>query len=257
MLVGLSVRKTTEICDTHRNTTFAWRHKILDALRKKYEGTILDGIVETDETFFPVSYRGNHTNSLTFVMPRPAHHRGNDHEYQEMEMPDGTTQFVMLKNKRGLSREQVCVPCAVNKKGNAITFVGKLGKVNYPCVELALGDKIRENTTLCADGEKAYRKLSASHNLRLIQFNDSKAKKGIYNIQHINSYHSQLKNFIYGFKGVSTKYLNNYLTWHNYVNYLDETFKEKRKNFLRIVVAVNISVTNRGISNRPALPLLC
>ena len=45
----------------------------------------------------------------------------------------------------------------------------------------------------------------------LVQLKTGKAKKGIYNIQHINSYHSQLKRFMRGFNGVSTKYLNNYL----------------------------------------------
>ena len=39
---------------------------------------------------------------------------------------------------------------------------------------------------------------------------------------HINSYHSQLKRFMRGFNGVSTKYLNNYLVWNNLVNYAKE-----------------------------------
>ena len=56
-----------------------------------------------------------------------------------------------------------------------------------------------------------------------MQLKSGKSKQGIYNIQHINSYHSELKRFLYAFKGVSTKYLNNYLIWHNFVNYAKET----------------------------------
>ena len=257
MMLGLSVRKTAEMCGIHRNTAFIWRHKILDALRKRNADVVLEGIIEADETFFPVSYKGNHTNSLTFTMPRPARHRGNDHVFIEVEQDDGNVEIVMMGNKRGLSLDKVCVPCAVNRKGGAVAVVGKLGKVSYPCVEKALGNRIKEYSTICTDCEKAYKNLSQQHGLNLIQFTDSKSKKGIYNIQHINSYHSQLKNFLYHFKGVSTKYLNNYLVWHNYVNYAEGSYKDKRNNFLRDAVVVNITTTNRNISNRPALPLLC
>lgn len=257
MMLGLSVRKTAEMCGIHRNTAFIWRHKILDALRKRNADVVLEGIIEADETFFPVSYKGNHTNSLTFTMPRPARHRGNDHVFIEVEQDDGNVELVMMGNKRGLSLDKVCVPCAVNRKGGAVAVVGKLGKVSYPCVEKALGNRIKEYSTICTDCEKAYKNLSQQHGLNLIQFTDSKSKKGIYNIQHINSYHSQLKNFLYHFKGVSTKYLNNYLVWHNYVNYAEGSYKDKRNNFLRDAVVVNITTTNHNMSDRPALPLLC
>lgn len=58
----------------------------------------------------------------------------------------------------------------------------------------------------------------------------------IYNIQHINNSHSQLKRFMRGFNGVSTKYLNNYLVWNNLVNYAKETATEKRNIFLTFVL---------------------
>lgn len=63
MLNGLSVRKTAEICGIHRNTAFVWRHKILDALQNMADSVVLDGIVEADETFFALSYKGNLKNS--------------------------------------------------------------------------------------------------------------------------------------------------------------------------------------------------
>ena len=33
------------------------------------------------------------------------------------------------------------------------------------------------------------------------------------------------------FNGVSTKYLNNYLMWHNFVNFAKETHQEKAEFF--------------------------
>ena len=78
----------------------------------------------------------------------------------------------------------------------------------------------------------------------------------IYNIQHINSYHSQLKRFMRGFNGVSTKYLNNYLVWNNLVNYAKESDMEKRNIFLTFVLATLKTAKCRDLSNRPAVPLV-
>lgn len=53
MLLGLTLSDCADKCGIHKNTAFAWRHKVLDALQKLAEGVNLDGIVEADETFFP------------------------------------------------------------------------------------------------------------------------------------------------------------------------------------------------------------
>ena len=256
MMNGMSLRKAADICDIHKNTAFIWRHKILDALQSMHESILLDGIIEADETFFQVSYKGNHKNSKTFVMPRKAHHRGKDHDYVVEVQEDGTELVVKINNKRGQSDNQVCVPCAVNRKGQSVARVGKLGKVSNVCIEKALSRQIQAKSVLCTDKEKAYRKFSKEHDYTLIQLESGKSKNGIYNIQHINSYHSRLKVFMYRFKGVSTKYLNNYLVWHNLVNYAKETYKEKMNIFIGYVMTVNAEIKCRDIPNRPVLPLL-
>ena len=70
MMLGLSVRKSAEICGINKDTAFIWRHKILDALQNMASDVKLDGIVEADETFFAISFKGNHKKSTSFVMPR-------------------------------------------------------------------------------------------------------------------------------------------------------------------------------------------
>ena len=53
---------------------------------------------------------------------------------------------------------------------------------------------------------------------------------------HINNYHSQMKKFINGrFNGVSTKYLNNYIVWHNFINWAKGSSEEKREIFTTFV----------------------
>ena len=74
-----------------------------------------------------------------------------------------------------------------------------------------------------------------------------KAKKGIYHIQHINSYHSNLKKFMRKFNGISTKYLNNYLIWNNILNYSKETWTEKKNIFTDFVFTTNKTILCKDI----------
>ena len=58
MLNGFPLRKTASTCGIHRNTAFYWRHKVLDALQTMASKVELEGIIEADEAFFDVSYKG-------------------------------------------------------------------------------------------------------------------------------------------------------------------------------------------------------
>lgn len=236
MVNGLSIRKSAELCDIHRNTSFIWRHKILDALQKAWEPIVLEGIVEADETFFAVSYKGNHKKSA-FVMPRKPHKRGKSIKV------------------RGLSAEQVCVPCAIDRSGQAISRIANLGRVNTKNLHSIFDNKIEDDATLCTDKMNAYVRFANKNSLNLIQLKSGKAMKGIYNIQRINSYHSKLKLFLRPFKGVSTKYLNNYLMWHNFVNLRGSTLFDKANTMLRTSIASKISVKAATLSRRPSIPI--
>lgn len=238
MLNGVSVRKAADICGIHRNTAFSWRHKILETLVDMESGVLLDGIVEADDTFFPLSFKGNHKYSKQFVMPREAYHRGRH-----------------IK-KVGTSNDLVCVPCAVNRKGLSVARAGKLGMTSTLCIEVTIGGNIKDNSVLCTDKCPSYNRFAYAHNLTLIQIKGGRVKDGIYHIQHVNGYHSRMKSFMYNFGGVSTKYLNNYLAWNNFVNYSPEVFKEKKRLLLKQIVTDFVGYTCRRLSYRPAIPTL-
>ncbi len=91
---------------------------------------------------------------------------------------------------------------------------------------------------------------------KCVQIKGGKSKKGIFHIQHINSYHSVLKKFIENFNGVSTKYLNNYLAWNNFVNYSKRTIQEQKAVLLNFAMTTAKRVTYDMIPARPAVPLL-
>ena len=57
-------------------TSFFMRHRILDCLNIILGKGFVSGIVESDETYFRVSYKGHHSKGTNFVLPRKPHKRG-------------------------------------------------------------------------------------------------------------------------------------------------------------------------------------
>ena len=71
LIDGLSIRKAALKCGVKKTTSFRWRHRFLKCLANIKPST-LTGIVEADETYFPLSFKGSRD------LPRPAHHRGHE-----------------------------------------------------------------------------------------------------------------------------------------------------------------------------------
>jgi hypothetical protein len=62
MIEGYTLPRIAKELKIHISTCFYWRHKILFALRSLgFQG--LKGIVESDETFFKVSFKGRKVES--------------------------------------------------------------------------------------------------------------------------------------------------------------------------------------------------
>ena len=160
MSEGLSLDKTAERCGITHATAFVWRHKVLDAIGDALKDTELTGIVEADEAFLPVSYKGDRKAFDGGGCGRKPRKRGG------------------CNHKRGLSDELVCLPCAVDRKGKAIGRVAKLGKCSAAAVKAVLGGHVSAKATLCTDGEASYRKFSKGNGNGLVQI------KGEGNLPH-------------------------------------------------------------------------
>lgn len=70
LINGKSLRYSAQACKISLPTAFLWRHKILSSLQHDQDNRVLDGVIEIDDTFFKESYKGNHSKSNRFVMPR-------------------------------------------------------------------------------------------------------------------------------------------------------------------------------------------
>ena len=224
MINEFTIRKSAKICKICITTAFVWRHKILDVLSKKIDGVKLSGVIEVDETFFPISYKGSRH------LPRPARKRG------------GGTSI------RGVSKEKVCVSCGVDRGGNILGMVSNLGKITKDKLNKVFGGKIIDNSIICSDGEKSYKDFVKEHDYKHVIIKSGRYKNGIYHLNHINAYHNGLKGFIRKFNGVSTKYLNNYIVWNN--------IKKMGISIIEGVVDIVCLMRYRTFADRPLIPVL-
>ena len=237
MVRKIPLRKTASICRINLATAFTWRHKILDALTNMMDGITLEGVVECDETYELLSFKGNHKKSKSFQMPRKAHKRG------------GTAE------KRGLLQEQVCVTCGVNLGGKSAGRISNLGKPSCKDLGGVLDGHVAAGSVMVTDSHRGYCKLANQYGASHILIPRKCHVAQGFNIQTVNYYHSVLKGMInIHFKGVATKYLNNYVVWHNLVNFAKKSEEEKEASMRDFVFTTKcVSFWKKNLE-RPGIP---
>lgn len=202
LLVGASLEECAFQCGISVRTAFEWRHKILNALQRDQDNRVMAGIIEADEMFLPISYKGNHKNSKRFTMPRKAFLRGSDN--------------------RSNSFPKVCIMCAVERNGQSYSEVLGQGQPTAKKVACAFEKRIAPDSIMVSDRSRIMKSYFSKRNdIELIQLKASvEGKKyggapevrGAFHIQTVNNFHNRLQRFLRPYNGVSTKYLNHYIS---------------------------------------------
>lgn len=225
MINGYSIRKCAKEVGISVPTSFYWRHKVLDAVRAYLGMGNVGGVAEADETFFRESFKGNHKKSTNFVIPREARKRGPTGSFSSMKETKDT------KRKRGISDDQVCVLYAIDRAGNMISELICKGRMKSTDVERLFNDKMEKDSILCTDSHHSYVKFTQKYGLEHQRIKRGRHKEGVYHIQHVNAFHNNLGYWMDRFRGVSTKYLSNYLYWFKWLCYFNaEKDAEKSKH---------------------------
>lgn len=187
MLDGDTIHESAGRCGIDPTTAWRWRHRFLKAARTSADK--LRGIVEADETYFLRSRKGERK------LDRPARRRGGK------------------ASRRGISSEQVPVVVAADRSGSTASAV--LPKVTSGALKEFLGPRMDKDVLLVSDGNNCYppvaRDLGISH--EIINLSAGERVRGDLHIQTVNNRHSRLKWFLSRYRGVATKYLDNYLRW--------------------------------------------
>lgn len=197
MVEGYTLPKIAKRLNIHISTAFYWRHKILNAL-----GSLgfnqLQGIVESDETFFRESLKGRRE-----ITHRKAKKRGEKDK------------------KRGISNLKIAVVVAQDRNGNMIARKAGTGRVRAEEIDTVIGDYIHPSALLCTDTATNYKKFAKLKGLLHETVNErqkQRVKKGLFHIQHVNNSHNRLKGWMERFQGVGTYYLDNYLYWFRWLD---------------------------------------
>jgi len=174
-------------------TSFHWRHKVLRAFKSQgYKK--LEGISESDETFFLYSEKGNR-----HVTGRPPRKRGGK------------------ARKRGISSEQVAVITTLDRKQNTILEVAGRGRISSENLKSKIGNWMeKDEIVLCTDSHRSYQSFATNYGFEQKRVNVGKRqylKDKIYHIQTVNSFHSRLKSWMKRFNGVASKYLQHYMDY--------------------------------------------
>ncbi len=199
MLDGKSIAKCAEECEISIQTAFTWRHKILAALSNTSFASGFNGMVEMDEMFVRISYKGNHKNSKNFIMPRKSFKRGTDNRSTE-----------------NANNSKACILCVVDRNKSFSGVIPCKGLINLPILKKVFDfNQISTESIVMTDGFRAYGQYFREINIEHIVLPSSNSKKptvkGPYHINNVNALHSRFRQFLSKYNGVSTKYLHHYL----------------------------------------------
>lgn len=226
MSQGLSLEDTAEKVDISVTTAFYWRHKVLSALRKHLDEPELQGVVEADPTYFLESQKGNCN------VARDPRKRGGS------------------APQRGISRHQVCVLAARDRHGNSFCDVAGRGRLSTDELNALLGGTVCHIRTLCSDNDSGFSRFARRHDLDHEVLNQAKGerRRGLYHLNHVNSYHSRLKRWMRRFNGVATKYLRNYLAWFDiFAQISDRAPQAQKKQFMLNFVKEPVHSTTKNL----------
>lgn len=108
---------------------------------------------------------------------------------------------------------------ALDRSGNVISEPIGRGKISAAAIGKLFDGKIDAESIACADSCRNFKKFAKESDLELVQLPKGKKKLGIYHLQHVNSFHSRLKNWMTRFNGIATKYMSDYLAWFRWLEY--------------------------------------
>ena len=179
---GDTVVASAERCGVAVSTAFRWRHCSSYRQTRRSDPT---GIVEADEAFVLLSYKGSRVwqraekgQPLADPPDRKARKRGGK------------------AMKRGLSHEQVPILVAADRSGNSVTAV--LPSVYADAIKAVLEPVLGKDALLVTDGYTSYPPCAAALGVSHEALNLSAGERvcGELHIQTVNSLHERIKTFL-------------------------------------------------------------
>jgi transposase-like protein len=215
---GMSIKKISEELDICIQTSFDWRHKLLSTLNT-FVPEKLSNVVECDELELSLNQKGFRN------LQRAPRKRASD----------------FVRNNSSEEPTVVQVVTVIERNGDKYLKAVESKRLSAEEISKALEGKLTNDTTIITDKHPSYRSFckenqTLKHKTVLAKDHVNKEDKSIH-LQHVNNTHSQLREFLLPFHGVSSKYLQNYLNWFAYEDKLSGTRTTIKQWFLAILYA--------------------
>lgn len=186
-----------------KTSTFEFVIKIFDSLDEIYGNKKLKEVVQIDEQYVRISFKGMRPNK----MPRPSRY-------------DGHTDLTS-----GISKDQVCIIVAIDSYDTLIIKVVGNGNASKSMIAQALGNKIEPNSIIVTDSKNSYLSFAKENNLRLIQIPSGYHKKDGYTINEVSEIMTEISNYLIRKKGISTRHLQHHMNFIRYRKILKYTIE--------------------------------
>ena len=207
----MTIQEAADVCGINYRTSFHWRHRTLE---ETSDLSPLAGVVEMDETFFRASAKGD---------------RSLKHRRQPRKRGKSN------RSPQNAALEPVLT--AVSRGGE--TFAWRIHTKEMVPIQVSMQAWTRDDAIVVSDGNPSYQ--AATGNLgrthEALNHRRGEFVRGVFHLNTVNNRHQAMKlQLNHRHRGVSTKYLDNYLNWLR----LQEFRVDKRMNpdFIRNQIQV-------------------
>ena len=203
MIKGISVRQTAEQLGISKNTAFAWRHRLIAALASADSRNICDGIVEVAQWPIICSFKGSRPPDEMSVDSLQPSARRYQLAYRRLYPEGRPAALVVAVDRAGRARAGV----VLHNERLSDTLSGMMSRDADPCAFKAYASLPARMDWPGRVNWIGVRKGRLSPADRLNPgplYHVRNARRIVYNFRH----------WLRPFRGVATKYLLRYFSWH-------------------------------------------
>ena len=198
-------------------TTFtAWfmRMRLCEAMKRSMPAPPENGSWQLDGTYYDESLKGLRGEA----MPRAAHPTGHD------------------VHERGISNMKVCVVCGVEAGGGCFCELCDRGRPTDAALLSSLQGRVGRGAAVTTDGHQAFGRVLEALGVARHDGVD-RAAEADGRLKAVNELHGRLDRFLERFHGVSTRWLQRYLWWFEWVERARRTRSDARSALAEVAAA--------------------